>query len=329
MGVVCNTSIEEIFDNECLSDSLLKINNNFLNLENSICELRQRVDARVEVRTFFYYGPNATTNPASGMADGTVSRPSDMTIQTFVNSPTELNLPAISKPNDIAYVIYQKTGFLSNSVFGSSPGSVVVTNQILTPGAPTGLSYGIWYDVKDYFSASAFSNGLFNALGTITLSFRPSVNAPSIPFVYRASGRPAGKAGIFGTLNRFDDTYVEWDQNNIIYSEGTTNNKVAVRTQSRPFRGFETAQFRFDFTGGPIARNITAIRKNATFINPNFQTTPDINYQFSPVFIIWRLTCQDSLFYTVDTGFPKFSRAQQSASGNASTWNAPQIWSEY
>lgn len=328
MGVVCNTNIEEVFDNECLSNSLLKINNNFLNLENSICELRQRVDAQVEVRTFFYYGPNAATNPASGMADGDVARPSDMTIQAFVNSPTELNLPAISKPNDVAYVIYQKTGFLSNTTFGSSTGSVVVTNQILTPGSPTGLGFGIWYNVNDYFSAVAYSNGIIGSAGTITLNFRPSINAPPTPFVYRASGRPAGKT-IFNLLNRFDDTYVEWDQGNITYSEGADNSKIPVRTQPRPFRGFETAQFRFDYTGPNTLRGIAAVRKNAAFINPNFQTTPDINYQFSPIFIIWRLTCQESLFYTVDTGFPKFSRAQQSATGNATTWSTPQNWSQY
>jgi hypothetical protein len=327
MGVVCNTNIEEIFDNECLSDSLLKINNNFLNLEGSICELRQRVDSQVEVRTFFYYGPNAASNPASGMVDGGTSRPSDMTIQAFVNSPTELNLPPVSKPKDVAYVIYQKTGFLSSTNFGAGGGSVVVTNQIFTPSSPTGLSYGVWYNVKDYFSASAFSNGIITSIGTITLSFRPFVNAPSIPYVYRASGRPASK--VLFRLNRWDDTYVEWNQQTITFAEGTTDNKLVVSTQSRPFQGYETAQFRFDYTGGNIPRGVTGIRQNAAPIKGNFTTTGDINYRFSPVFIIWRLTCQDSLFYTVDTGFPKFSRAQQSFAGNAATWNNPQIWTEY
>lgn len=328
MGVVCETNIDEIFDNECLSDSLLKINNNFLNLENSICELRQRVDSQVDVRTFFYYGPNAANNPASGMVDGATSRPSNITIQTFVNSPSELDLPAISKPGDVAYVIYQKTGFLSSTNFGARGGAVVVTNQILTPSSPVGLSFGVWYNTIDYFSASAFSNGSLVGLGTITLSFRAFPAAPSVPYVYRASGRPAGKS-IFGLFNRWDDTYVDWDQVSITYAEGTNNNKVAVRTQSRPFQSYETAQFRFDYTGPNIPRNITGIRVNAAPIKGNFTTTGDINYQFSPVFIIWRLTCQDSLFYTVDTGFPKFSRAQQSPVGNAVTWNNPQIWTEY
>lgn len=322
MGVVCNTNIEEIFENECLSDSLLKINNNFLNLESSVCELRQRVDSQVEVRTFFYYGPNATSNPTSGMDEGGISRPSDMTIQAFVNSPTELNLPAISKPRDVAYITYQKTGFLTSNNLNAPAGSIVSTRGIISRGARVSLKYGIWYDVEDYFSAVASCDGAPGRLGTITLSFRPSVGASTTPFVYRASG------------NRADDTYVEWNENSVIFSEGYPIPKTVRRTQARPFRSRETAQFRFDIQGNVISKSITAIPKIVTPITGRGNTARitnnvDVNNQFSPTFIIWRLTCQDSMFYTVDTGFPKFSRAQQSASGNASTWNNPQSWSQY
>lgn len=327
MGVVCNTNIEEIFDNECLSDSLLKINNNFLNLESSVCELRQRVDSQVEVRTFFYYGPNATSNPASGMNDGGISRPSDMTIQAFVNSPTELNLPTISKPRDVVYITYQKTGFLTTNSLNAPAGSTVSTRGIISRGDPVNLKYGIWHDVEDYFSAVASCDGAAGRLGTITLSFRPFVRAPFVgapttPFVYRASG------------NRGDDTYVEWNQSNVIFSEGYPIPKTARRTQDRPFKGFETAQFRFDIKGNVFTKSITAVPKITIPITGRGNTARitnniDVNNQFSPTFIVWRLTCQDSMFYTVDTGFPKFSRAQQSASGNASTWNNPQSWSQY
>lgn len=185
---VCQTNIQPIFDNECLGESLLKINNNFLNLQEAVCELKTRIDSQVEVRTFFYYGPNAQTNPGSGMADDQTSRPSDITIQAFVNSPTQLNLPSISKQGDVAYVIYQKTGYLNS----------------LTQGT--------------------------------------NINASPTP-----------------------------------------SNTVTL----------------------------------------------DVFNSFAPTFIIWRLTCQSSQFYTVDIGFPKFSRAQQSASGDVSTWNNPQNWSTF
>ena len=182
MPVCDTTNISVIFDNECLGDSLSKINNNFLNLETSLSALRFRTDSRVEVRTFFYYGPNAQSDPRSGMADNQTSRPSDMTIMAFVNSPGALNLPAISKPNDIAYVIYQKTGFLNSNLTGITT----------------------------------------------------------------------------------------------------------------------------DYTFGDV--------------------TTDVFNQFAPTFVIWKLTCQSSKFYTVDAGFPKITRAQ--TDGNVNTWNQPQLWNQ-
>jgi hypothetical protein len=114
MSVCNNLKVDLIEDNECLNDSLFYINNNFLNLQQALKDLNTRFDERIEVRTFFYYGPNASSAPESGMADNQTTRPSDITIQAFVNSPSQLNLPAISKPGDIAYVIYQKTGYLNN-----------------------------------------------------------------------------------------------------------------------------------------------------------------------------------------------------------------------
>jgi hypothetical protein len=135
--IACNASLEPVYDNECLGDSVPKINNNFLTLQTILSGLRQRTDDRIEVRTFFYYGPNSSapgaagrlTSPgkgagnsiinqnspaASGMDDNQTTRPSNLTIEAFVNSPTQLNLSQISQPGDIAYVIYQKTGFLSS-----------------------------------------------------------------------------------------------------------------------------------------------------------------------------------------------------------------------
>lgn len=135
--VACNAYLENVSSDECLGSSLPKINSNFNTLQTILWSLRERADSRVEVRTFFYYGPNSAgptgskasgqlsgggkgpqlppeISPAgSGMDDNATTRPSNLTIQAFINSSSQINLPSISKPGDITYVIYQKTGFLS------------------------------------------------------------------------------------------------------------------------------------------------------------------------------------------------------------------------
>jgi hypothetical protein len=138
--VACNAYLESVSNDECLGSSLPKINSNFTTLQEILWSLRERTDSRVEVRTFFYYGPNsagpAGTSPAaSGMDDGKISRPSNLTIQAFVNSSSQINLPSISSPGDIAYVIFQKTGFSSiippnlNTLKGSTR---IITEQLAT-----------------------------------------------------------------------------------------------------------------------------------------------------------------------------------------------------
>lgn len=135
----CDNYIRNIEPAECLNTSLSKINNNFLDLEEVVCGLKQRMDKVKPIRTFFYYGPNAETNASSNMADNQVSRPSDLTIRAFVNSPTQLNLTAISRKGDVAYVIYQKTGFLNNQLANIS----------------TNYEFGNVPDPKDVFNSFA------------------------------------------------------------------------------------------------------------------------------------------------------------------------------
>jgi hypothetical protein len=102
---LCDNLIQTIENTECLTDSLNKINSNFTNLQTTFCTLKDRVDKQVQVRTFFYYGPNSNTDASSGMADEQTAKPSPETIFAFVNSRSQLNLPAISNLNDVAYVI--------------------------------------------------------------------------------------------------------------------------------------------------------------------------------------------------------------------------------
>jgi hypothetical protein len=311
---VCEKTIEPIFDNECLGDSLLKINNNFLNIQDAVCELKTRIDTQVEVRTFFYYGPNAQTNAGSGLADGQTSRPSDITIQAFANSPTQLNLPSISKPGDVAYVIYQKTGYLNSLLQGTNVDAPLNPSTIVR-GAPVNLLYNTWYNVKDYASAIASCDGAKpNRLGTIGLTFRTEPNGQETPFSYRASGTR-------------DDTYVEWNQNKVTYSEGFPGPKTIIRQFDTPYKGIQTTQFKFTIVGNVISKSLKGTPQR--IIPGSNIVTQDVFNSFAPVFIIWRLTCQPSQVYTVDVGFPKFTRAQQSAAGNINTWNNPQNWSTY
>jgi hypothetical protein len=103
---------ERIDSVECISGSIEKINRNFQRLENIVYALEDRLTIN-QVRTFYYYGPNARENATSGMRDNEANIPSNVTIEGYVNSNTQLNLPVISKRNDVAYVLYQKTGFYS------------------------------------------------------------------------------------------------------------------------------------------------------------------------------------------------------------------------
>lgn len=150
----CDNYIEVISPDECLHDSLAKINNNFLNLEEVVCDLKHRVNKIQAIRTFFYYGPNSETYAGSGMADNEASRPSNLTIRAFVNSPTQLNLPAISKPNDIAYVVYQKTGYLNSLRNDVSPeytyDRVADPADISNSFAPIFIIWRLTFTTNDY-----------------------------------------------------------------------------------------------------------------------------------------------------------------------------------
>jgi hypothetical protein len=107
----CTTNIEPIYDTEYIGESLTKINDNFERLKNAAKTFEDRVNSNVGVRTFFYYGVNSATDPYSGVQSGVPSVPSVPTIENFVNNANLLNLPAITQIGDIAFVVYQKTGW--------------------------------------------------------------------------------------------------------------------------------------------------------------------------------------------------------------------------
>jgi hypothetical protein len=146
--------VEPINLTENIGDSLVKINNNFWNIKEGLCEIKKRIEDSIEVRTFFYYGPNSSADSTSGMQDNITSRPSNSTIENFVNQAEQLNVPAISKRNDVVYIIYQKTGYLTQQatritsgtvpVLGTSPGSAVTTSTNEPIFNPPLIKDGAW-----------------------------------------------------------------------------------------------------------------------------------------------------------------------------------------
>jgi hypothetical protein len=117
--MACPQYVTNIAPTEKIGNSLIKINNNFFNLNEALCSLKKKFDDTVQTRTFFYYGPNSATSPTSNMQDNVASYPNNTTIELFVNGTgsNSLNVPSISKENDQVYVIYQKTGvFLPTSI---------------------------------------------------------------------------------------------------------------------------------------------------------------------------------------------------------------------
>jgi hypothetical protein len=128
-------TIKEIPASECLSTSVNTLNINFLALEQETCELQKFI--KKQVRTFFFYGPNSQTDSESNMDPGGVTRPSNEVITNFVNSPNELNLPILTRKGDIAYIIYQKTGYKNNLYLNVPTGTDVqtVANQTAATAA--------------------------------------------------------------------------------------------------------------------------------------------------------------------------------------------------
>lgn len=181
----CTTNIDLISEEEYIGDSLPKINKNFTNLQSSACSLKEKIDKQVNIRTFFYYGPNTPGEPqdgTAGMDTNKLSRPSDNTIQNFVNSADQLNLKPVSNKGDIAYVIYQKTGWYAPpaTVYtkegsGQIPFTKTVTYYVIAGGNQGGgggkrkisISGKCWVarEVYDFYSPKweIFKDWLFDS----------------------------------------------------------------------------------------------------------------------------------------------------------------------
>ena len=163
MANLCPTvPVNLIKETEYIGDSLTKINQNFESLRRGACLAENLLEGVVQVRTFFYYGPNAPVNTTLGANeysnDNASSRPSSSTIETFVNSTSGLSLGEISETGDIAYVIYQKTGWYSGQAnfVRSGSGSVPYTYSY-TVSYPTYRRIGInWGKGKTVYTGMAY-----------------------------------------------------------------------------------------------------------------------------------------------------------------------------
>jgi hypothetical protein len=252
------------------------------------------------------------------MDDFQISRPSNMTIEAFVNSPSQLNVPSISNVGDISYVVYQKTGFT-----GSNPTQYAGFNtgtrqsQTYSAGKSTKLQFNKWYNVDDYYSASASTDGAPARLGTLTLKFK-TPSGQILNYTYTATGRG-------------DDTYLGWDPNNVVSSEGYPIAKTDRKIEPRPYKTTPGTQFLFQVSGSPFSSSIEAFLKktsNTPQVTPS-TTTQDLVSKFSPTFIIWRLNYIDTQYY-VESGFPKFSKGFTSDTGVINpSWNDPRNWTKY
>jgi hypothetical protein len=169
----CPKYVSPIRSSEKIGNSLIKINNNFTNLKNILCELYDRVTA-IAIRTFFYYGPNSENNISSNLDSGRASYPSTTIIESFVNDVDQLNVPSYSRLNDQVYVIYQKTGYYDQYIGRVTSGSTVVpapagyspasqtipwsftTNDYYTNYTPIFVIYKLVYNGQAYKVASGF-----------------------------------------------------------------------------------------------------------------------------------------------------------------------------
>jgi hypothetical protein len=330
MAKCSDTIIQNIATTDCLRNSLAKINNNFSELDEIVCTLRQRVDTNRQIRTFFYYGPNAEVAPGSGMDPYRLTRPSNLTIEAFVNSPTQLNLPSFSRPGDIAYVVYQKTGFqgslpTQSSGFNTETGSA----EIYSIGTPTTLLFNKWYNTDNYHSVVASTDGEApDRLGTITLKFQDTAtfnqtesNTFQKQYQHTASG----------SLGGGQDTFMEWNPDSVIWSESSPIVKTIKGRAPRPYKNVKGSQFIFLNSGNFISSSLTGFYKK-TALTPGVSpatVTSDIVVKIEPVFIIWRLNYIETQYIT-ELGFPKFNKGSTSTNGAANiNWNQPQNWTTY
>jgi hypothetical protein len=143
---MANDSITLINDTDPIGYSQPVINDNFKTLHDIACDIETTISTTTEVRTFFFYGPNSATDSESRMDKDHTSRPSNTTIENFIN--IDLQLIPESQAGDIAYVVYQKTGWYSHTAVSYRSG-VITTSYTYYTQEPVygkiGINWGMGY----------------------------------------------------------------------------------------------------------------------------------------------------------------------------------------
>jgi microcystin-dependent protein len=223
----------EISGTQCLSISLSTINTNFDNLDTTLCTTSSTFVGLNQTPVAGIKGDDALGIPGIITAYAGISIiPSNW---TFCDGR---ELDKVSFP-ELYSVIGDRYGTASISTSFKVPNIQNSVNNIklVGPGAAGTVAYDTWYNVDDYYSAIASADGSPGLLGTITLTFSTTTSQTSA-YTYTASGGG-------------DDTYLEWNQTNVIASAGYPIRKTPQTVYSRPFQQTAGTVFRFTRSGSP------------------------------------------------------------------------------
>ena len=325
----CTDYIQTIDSEECVTQSLETINNNFNAIANVVGGLKQRFDKNIQIRTFFYYGPNSDLAPNSDIGSKLVGT---AVIDVLKGKASYFDSKKYYAPGFYrmqfksgAYTIWKTP---SNRWYGAGlvtvfPAKEVIGVNTLYPTPEAAQSAGQNY----YSSGQPYYKDFYHPGGTIYGIF---YDKPYKDNSVSAYGAPVW------------NLYTSAANINAAPGSSTQSGITSTRPSDLTIQAFVNSNEQLNLTAISKPGDIAYIVYQKTgYYNslgqgydPAYQfgqTTQDIVTYFSPSFFIWRLTYQSAdIGYTVDSGFPKFNRAQTSATGATSTnWNKPQNWSTY
>ncbi len=127
-------------------------------------------------------------------------------------------------------------------------------NTVNTQTVQTGLAecspilFNRWYSRDVYGYALASCNGTTNKYGTLSVIFEKS---PTESLAYTWTS----------TSNNADDTYLEWDDDNIIGSNGYPSPKTIAKTWPMPYKNIKNVRFMFTKDTNALSYNVCASKR--------------------------------------------------------------------
>jgi hypothetical protein len=154
---------------------------------------------------------------------------------TFVNI-LSTKCPQVVVPNFVQSTIVQNYNNVNTQ-----------TKQIsLTECSP--ILFNQWYSRDVYGYALASCNGSTNRFGTLSVIFEKSPTE-SLTYTWAASN------------NNADDTYLEWDDDNIIGSNGYPSPKTTAKTWPMPYKNVKNVRFMFTKDNRALSYSACASRR--------------------------------------------------------------------